>query len=220
MCLIPQRSCSHAREDSCRLIFLWTVANLTHGNLDEITCKTKTNVGCMHVALYSVSVWIFFFLNDGLYQIWSHFFQLLDEAKMRRLWFWGSRYMEEQFVTRAKRVQTEDEGHIIMQKTGFCIMEGHQCWQIVNLLASQPSKVKTPVSSVIPSSMFWLLAHLTGHGKNCSNIQELVSELNALIQTKGYERIYEFPGRRRLCSHSPYSFQITFFCCSALSPIW
>lgn len=57
MCLIPYRSCSHARVDSCRLIFLCTVPNLTHGNLDKITCKGKK---CLCLFMSSLSMIYFF----------------------------------------------------------------------------------------------------------------------------------------------------------------
>lgn len=41
ICFIPYRSCSQATLVSCRLIFLWTVPNLTQGNLAEIICKHR-----------------------------------------------------------------------------------------------------------------------------------------------------------------------------------
>lgn len=52
--------------------------------------------------------------------------------------------MEEKFITRTKRVQTENEGHVIMQKTGFYIVEGHQCWTNHTFI------VKAPVSYPVP----------------------------------------------------------------------
>lgn len=41
ICFIPQRSCSQATLVSSRLIFLWTVPNLTQGNLAEIICNHR-----------------------------------------------------------------------------------------------------------------------------------------------------------------------------------
>lgn len=107
---IPKRSCSQATPVSCRLIFLWTVPNLTHGNLPEITYSRNTSGVYRR---WGSMDWRFHVVKTNL-------LQLLNEDKLRCSWFRRPWNVKEKLIAITEGVQAQNEGHVVMQKTGFC----------------------------------------------------------------------------------------------------
>lgn len=117
---IPKRSCSQASMSSARLIFLWTMENLTSGYWLATTWggNKRERTLILNYILECNVVWVFEGFGHLCGNFGSYHLQLFEQSILRSSLLRRLGHMEVKSVSIPQSVQTQHKGDVVLQETG------------------------------------------------------------------------------------------------------